>query len=174
MNIITIELLAAIRKRYKLQWTGTHGILHWQRVYENGVILSEQTGVNLKVVQLFSIFHDSQRVNEHRDNDHGRRGAILATKLREMIPLSETEFDLLTTACELHTNTLNHHNITVQACFDSDRLDLGRVGNYPDPDRLCTPLAKKDEIIKSAYHRSIYTTELPDRPFGLPIAEEII
>ena len=107
MSIITIELLAEIRKNYKLRWMGTHGIVHWSRVYESGVILSEQAGVNLKILQLFSIFHDSQRQNEHTDKHHGKRGAELAIKLRGMIPLNDAEFTLLTTACELHTNTLD-------------------------------------------------------------------
>ena len=55
MSIITIELLAEIKSRYRLNWMGTHGIIHWSRVYENGIKLSTQEGVNPKVVQLFSI-----------------------------------------------------------------------------------------------------------------------
>ena len=171
MSIITIELLVNIKKHYKLRWMGTHGIIHWSRVYENGVKLSVQKGVNSRVVQLFSIFHDSQRQNEHKDRHHGKRGAELAIQLREMIPLNDADFSLLTTACELHTNTLDHHDITVQACFDSDRLDLGRVGNHPLPELLCTPLAKQKETIESAYKRSL-VHELPKRPFGLLLTEE--
>ncbi len=161
MGIITIELLAKIKKQYRLQWLGTHGILHWWRVYENGIMLSKQKGVNKKVVQLFSIFHDSARKNENRDNNHGIRGAQLATNLREDIPLNDDEFELLTIACSLHTNTLTHDNITIQACFDSDRLDLGRVNIYPDASRLCTVMAKKTDFIKSAYTRSINQNILP-------------
>ncbi len=170
MSNISIELLATIKKYYKLRWMGTHGVIHWSHVYDNGVMLSEQAGVNPKILQLFSIFHDSQRQNEHTDKHHGKRGADLAIKLRDMIPLNDAEFTLLTTACELHTNTLNHHNTTVQACFDSDRLDLGRVGNYPNKDLLCTPLAKQKETIEKAYKRSL-VHELPKRPFGLLLTE---
>jgi uncharacterized protein len=119
------------------------------------------------VVQLFSVFHDSARNNECWDRDHGARGAELAGKLRKYCPLDDAEFELLTTACRLHTGTPDHEDSTIQACFDSDRLDLGRVGHYPDPDRLCTPLAKKLETIEWAYHRSVHEIELPDRPFGL-------
>ncbi len=143
MGIITIELLAKIKENYRLNWHGTHGIIHWHRVYENGIKLSQQNGVNPKVVQLFSIFHDSQRQNEHTDPNHGKRGAELAIQLRDMIPLNDVDFTLLTTACELHTKYPDHHIITVQACFDSDRLDLGRVGNYPKAKLLCTPMAKQ-------------------------------
>ena len=167
MSIITLELLAHIKKHYRLNWMGTHGIMHWHRVYMNGVKLSTQDGVNDRVVQLFSIFHDSQRKNEHWDRKHGKRGAKLAIKLRNYVPLDDVEFELLVTACELHTNTMDHDNITVQACFDSDRLDLGRVGHYPDPNRLCTAMAKDETIIKLAYHRSRNNNKLPDHPFGL-------
>jgi uncharacterized protein len=166
-SIITIELIAKIKAQYRLEWNGKHGIVHWSRVYENGFRLAQQEGVNSRVVQLFAVFHDSCRVNEDRDRNHGRRGAELAVKLRKYCPLNDAESDLLTTACEMHTNTLNHENITVQACFDSDRLDLGRVGHYPDSDRLCTPMAKKKKTIEWAYHRSLNDNELPDHPFGL-------
>lgn len=171
MSLITIELLAKIRHHYKLSWMGTHGVIHWHRVYENGVTLSTQNGVNPKVVQLFSIFHDSQRKNENWDRNHGKRGAELAVKLRHMIALDDAEFDLLTTACELHTSTLDHPNVTVKTCMDSDRLDLGRVGKYPDPNLLCTPMAKLQKTIENASKRSL-VHELPDQPFGLGIDEE--
>ncbi len=167
MGIITIELIAQIRKYYPLQWHGTHGIVHWNRVYQNGVKLASQEGVNKKVVKLFSVFHDSQRLNEGKDPNHGNRGAELAVKLREYLPLNDDELDLLTIACELHTKTLDHENITVQACFDSDRLDLGRVGHYPNADRLCTLMAKRKDIIEWAYHRSLNNNKLPQRPLGL-------
>ena len=75
---ITIQLLKEIKKHYLLNWDGTHSVVHWSMVYENGVKLSEQEGVNIKVVQLFSVFPDSQRRNEGWYNGHGSRGAHLA------------------------------------------------------------------------------------------------
>jgi uncharacterized protein len=167
MNIITIELLELIKEQYRLKWFGIHGVIHWHRVYMNGIRLASQEEVNTRVLQLFSVFHDSRRKNEHRDKNHGKRGAELARELRKYCPLDDAEFNLLTIACSLHTNTQDHDNMTVQACFDSDRLDLGRVGHYPDPDKLCTPMAKDLKVIEWAYHRSLNDKELPERPFGL-------
>ena len=46
--------------------------LHWK------------TGANLAVIELFALFHDSQRHNEHTDPDHGKRGALHAVRYREM------------------------------------------------------------------------------------------
>ncbi len=166
MNI-SIELIARIKESYKLRWTGIHGILHWNRVYENGIRLSAQEGVNVRVIQFFSIFHDCQRKNEYWDKYHGMRGARFAEKNRELVSLNDVDFELLLMACELHTSEKNHDNVTIQACFDADRLDLGRVGRFPDPKRLCTPLAKKKETIEWAYQRSKHQNTLPEKPFGL-------
>ncbi len=86
MSTITIEVLTKIKHQYRLAWHGTHGVIHWSRVFENGMKLAEQDGVNRKVLQLFSIFHDSRRRNEHWDRNHGNRGAQLALQLRECCP----------------------------------------------------------------------------------------
>ncbi len=166
MNIITPLLLNTIKNHYSLNWHGTHGVVHWSRVYENGIRLASQKGVNEKVVQLFSIFHDSQRINESLDENHGKRGAELAGKLRHLCPINDHDFILLTTACSLHTSARDHEDITIQACFDSDRLDLGRVGTRPDPDYLCTPMAKMPETIQHGFERS-RTQGFPKQPFGL-------
>jgi uncharacterized protein len=34
-------------------------------------------------------------------------------------------------------------DITIQTCWDADRLDLGRVGVFPDAARLCTGAARR-------------------------------
>ena len=75
-------ILHAILEEYVLPWDGDHGIAHWARVLENGLRLAEETGANIEVVQLFAILHDSQRVNEGGDPDHGPRAAAFALDLR--------------------------------------------------------------------------------------------
>ena len=66
-----------ILKEYALPWDGVHGVGHWARVLENGLRLAGQTGVNVEVVQLFAVFHDSRRINEGVDDGHGQRGGGL-------------------------------------------------------------------------------------------------
>ena len=46
-------------------------------------------------------------------------------------------------------------DITVQTCWDADRLDLGRVGIRPDPRRLCTAAARNPRMIEAAFARSL-------------------
>ena len=57
--------------------------------------------------------------------------------------VSDEEIELLKDACRLHTTEHKTGNPTIDACFDSDRLDLWRVGIIPDPDRLATEKGKE-------------------------------
>ena len=68
--------------------------------------------------------------------------------------LSDDSFCLLEDACARHTDGLTEADITVQTCWDADRLDLGRVGIEPQRKYLCTDAAKDREILAWAYRRS--------------------
>lgn len=134
---------------------GIHGILHWGRVYDNGMRVAEHSGANTEVVQLFAFFHDSRRFTDGSDPGHGSRGAEYARRLRgEFFDLPDEEFELLYVACRDHTDVDNSDNITVQTCFDADRLDLFRVGIKPDPTLLCTDYAKLKSTRRWANQRA--------------------
>jgi uncharacterized protein len=112
-----------------------------------GFRLAESTGADPAVVELFAVFHDACRMNEDRDPDHGRRGAALAASLRgHVFDLPDPAFALLVTACTGHTDGRTEDHLTVQTCWDADRLDLGRVGISPDPGRLCTAAATEPHL----------------------------
>ena len=82
----------AILEEYALSPDGDHGVAHWARVLENGLRLANVTGADIEVVQLFAVFHDSKRVKETSDPDHGRFGAEFADKLRgQMFDLPDHE-----------------------------------------------------------------------------------
>lgn len=150
-------ILHAVLEEYVLPWDGDHGIAHWARVLENGLRLAKETGADIGVVQLFAVLHDSRRVSEASDPDHGPRAAEYARELRGLLfDLPDHEFRLLYRACAGHTHERTHPDITIQTCWDSDRLDLGRVGITPHPDRLCTEAAKKAEMIKWADGRASF------------------
>ena len=156
-NMITKDLINDIRKQFLINWYGFHGISHWARVYDIGMKLTDHTGANRTIVQLFSVFHDSGRHSEGSDPRHGLRGAKLATQFRKthLHSLSDDEFHMLHTACCLHTSASNHENITIKTCFDADRLDLGRVGTIPDPQYLCTATAQSKDMISWALENSL-------------------
>ena len=149
-------LLKHLRSRFAINWRGDHGVSHWARVRNNGLMIAEATGANTGVVELFAFFHDSCRVNEYTDHDHGKRGADLALKLQgQMFEASSQQMNLLVEACIGHSDGHTEADITVQTCWDADRLDLGRVGIRPHPKYLCTAVAKEPGVLKRAYLRSV-------------------
>lgn len=136
-------ILSAILDGYRLPPQGDHGIVHWARVLENGLRIADSIAVDREVVTLFALFHDSRRVNEFQDDDHGLRGGEFARSLRgDLVRLDDDRFELLFEACRLHTDGLTTGDPTLLACWDADRLDLGRVGITPNPRRLGTQAAR--------------------------------
>jgi uncharacterized protein len=147
-------ILAAILDGYALPVRGDHGIIHWARVLENGLRIAQANGADREVVALFALFHDSRRVNEDQDDDHGLRGGEFARSLRgKLVHLDNHKFDLLFDACRLHTDGHTTGDRTLLACWDADRLDLGRVGITPDPRRLCTRAGR--ELLAWAHARAV-------------------
>lgn len=153
---IDSDLLDYIRKSFKLGVDSLHGYSHWMRVCENGLRLASLNGANKRIIILFSFIHDIARENEGYDYQHGPRAAsILRSEIQgRYLHLDEDDLDLLAEACAGHTNGHCLADLTVQTCWDADRLDLGRADIEPDPDRLCTPEARDPEIIRWAHERS--------------------
>ena len=150
-------VMQAILVDYALPLGGDHGVAHWARVFENGLKLAAATGANVEVVSLFAVLHDSRRINEVTDPDHGPRAAEFAAELcGNVFDLDDHEFRLLYRACEGHTHERTHPDITIQTCWDSDRLDLGRVGITPHPSKLCTEVAKTKKMIQWADGRASF------------------
>ncbi len=153
--VITERLMLTMQGAYMLDWHGIHGIDHWRRVRENGLRIARQNGADQVVVELFAYLHDIKRRNDGHDPRHGQRAAEWIVRLDEgVLPLDSEALYLLTYACRHHTQGLTDADITVQTCWDADRLDLGRVGIIPKTERLCTDVARRPEILTWAIHRS--------------------
>jgi uncharacterized protein len=155
--MIALEpFLVDIAAQYTLDPQGMHGLAHWGRVLENGLRLAESEGGDLTVIRLFAIFHDACRHNQTRDPGHGARGAALAEELLgELSLVTKEQLDLLILACREHTDGKTAADLTVQICWDSDRLDLARASITPIPKYLCTATAKSEEVIRWANRRSV-------------------
>ncbi len=139
------ELFYLARNRFALDIDGTHGIRHWMRVRRNGLRLARLTGANVWVVNLFAILHDSCRQDEWEDFEHGPRAALWCDELwrtGQMVDVSRDELATLQYACSHHTSGQTVANVTVQTCWDADRLDIGRVGIEPSARFLCTQAAR--------------------------------
>ena len=151
-----VHKVEEIRRYVQAKWTlgALHGIRHWDRVYENGQkLLTPDT--NPLVIGLFAYLHDSCRIDDGEDINHGQRAAVWIDTLRNtyLKDVSDAEIELLQEACRLHTTELKTGNPTIDACFDSDRLDLWRVGIIPDPARLATEKGK--EIASNTDYKSL-------------------
>jgi uncharacterized protein len=155
-EILTPRLIEHLRAGFRLDWRGIHGAPHWARVRWNGLRLAEHTGADRRVVELFAFLHDSQRRHDGRDRGHGPRAAEVAARLNgRYFHLEPEALDRLVEACDGHTFGGTEAHPTVQTCWDADRLDLGRVGNRPDPARLCTDAARDPALLREAYARSV-------------------
>ena len=51
-----VAITTAILGGYALPWRGTHGVMHWARVWANGLRVAEVNGGNVEVVKLFALF----------------------------------------------------------------------------------------------------------------------
>jgi len=125
--------------------SSVHGPKHWARVERNGLYLCKANGADEEVVRLFALFHDSMRINDHRDPEHGLRGAEYAKSLlNKEYELSEERFELLYYACQYHNKSRTHtENKTIGTCWDADRLDLRRVCIKPSEQLLYSQEAKR-------------------------------
>ena len=83
------------------------------------------------------------------------RAAEYVDQLRQSdLALGVEELELLQFAIRHHSDGATHPDPTIATCWDADRLDLGRVGIRPDPDRLCTEAARNREVLEWAYRNS--------------------
>ena len=123
-----------------------HGLIHWMRVARFGDLLTRYQSarygadIDAEVVQWFAFIHDCRRKNDEYDTYHGPAAAEYVDVLRStyLRDLSDEQVAKLKQACRLHTTSHRTGDLTIDTCFDSDRLDLTRVGITPDPKRMAT------------------------------------
>jgi len=154
-DLVTRKLLTEIANRYHGNLHGVHGLSHWARVLENGLRLSRDQAVDLRVVELFAVFHDACRINDGIDHGHGARGAELAQELRgRLFDLDDEAMDLLVDACDRHTDGKTDGPLTIRVCWDADRLDLLRCMIQPRPEKLATDMAREPGVLDWANERA--------------------
>jgi len=127
-------LIAHIKSEFKIDWNGIHGANHWARVLHHGKNIGVMKRADLMVVELFGFLHDSCRLNDERDPKHGERAAEFAHAIHGYYyQLEAKQLDKLCFAMRHHSDGQVSDDETIQTCWDSDRLDLGRVGVQPSP-----------------------------------------
>lgn len=118
-----------------------HGRHHALEVAVAGArILGAGCDADPAVVLAFAILHDSQRENEGRDPEHGERAARAAERFSgDLLRLDDNQMLALEFSLVDHDRGMVTDEVTMGACWDSDRLTLPRVGITPSPRRLSTP-----------------------------------
>jgi uncharacterized protein len=136
-----------------------HGEAHWLAVATTGLDLAAETGADPRTVFLFGLLHDTRRLNDTRDPDHGPRAAAFARELHGdgVLLLDEERLELLCLALELHANGQVSAEPTVGTCWDADRLHLTRLGFTLNPVLLSTEAART----KDAQAAAIARREIP-------------
>ena len=105
-----------------------------------------QPGVNVRSSKLFAVLHDSCRLKQGVDDGHmANEGCSWPLNGRgDGLPRPR----LPTPRARYYAWLLNGQ-ITIQTCWDADRLDLGRVGTAPNSTAACTaPAATRPDILK--------------------------
>lgn len=152
------KALSLVRPQFRLHADkGVHGLRHWSRVWMHGRAIAREMDLNPCVLAWFAFLHDSQRHNDGHDPHHGQRAAEFAFDLRRQghVPaLSLREFECLCEAMRLHSTGITQGDPLLQACWDADRLDLGRVGIRPAAHRMSTVVARDPATIEEAMRRS--------------------
>ena len=144
------QLEELVYAQFKLDINGIHGIKHWKRVQLIGRYLAKHTKADEEVVDLFAYLHDSKREDDNDDIYHGKRASVFVQELynKRILTIREDQLKQLQFACEHHTNSaIKSKDITIQTCWDADRLDLWRLGIKPDPFFLNTEFAKQEKTI---------------------------
>lgn len=171
-KVIPKDVIAELFEDFELDIEeGVHGFSHWARVIDNGMFLSEENGANKNVLIAFGLFHDVKRENDRDDPDHGFRGGQLLKKYKDRVNLTEEEIEKVIEACSGHTDEMHHEDLDIGTCWDSDRLDLYRVGIYPEPEYLNNEYAMQEEVIEMRSERAEWEEM---SPWACDIFDEII
>ncbi len=121
-----------------------HGPSHWKNVDDSARLICSEVSADLIVVRYFAFLHDVCRVDDGADLDHGPRSADRLLYLPSQLALSDSrQMSLLEYAIRHHTDGETSDDPTIGACWDSDRLDLGRVGIIPSESMMSTPPGKE-------------------------------
>lgn len=132
-----VRLTAFLRQHFRLQWDGLHGAGHWARVLRYAKHIAEGTTSDAEVLTLFALLHDSCRESEDADPGHGPRAALLARELNgSLYRVGSEQEEWLVEAIEGHSDGNLSNDLTIQICWDADRLDLARLGVLVRPEKL--------------------------------------
>jgi uncharacterized protein len=110
----------------------------------NARLLCADIEADLTVVRLFAYLHDHCRLDDGGDPNHGKRAADNLGRIPvKLLKITPAQMKLLDYAIRHHVDGKVSDDPTIGACWDADRLDLGRVGIDPDEKYMSTQRGKE-------------------------------
>ena len=143
------RLVDAVESRSTHLASTIHGVDHWRAVGATAASLADVVDMaspdspgarpDRELLLLFALLHDSQRVDDGRDLEHGPRAAAFLDDLRGtgLVRLDDERAAVLREAIHDHTGGTTSEEPTIAVCWDADRLLIHRVGFVPDA-RYCS------------------------------------
>ena len=125
-----------------------HGYDHWKNVERIGHYIAEKNGADKEVISAFAFLHDIGRTRESEELNHGEKSAELIKKSFQLNLDNEQLGKLLIAVANHDKSDAKSDDITIQTCWDADRLDLPRVYIFPDKDLLYTQDGKSEVTFK--------------------------
>ena len=126
-----------VTSAFRCELNSIHGPEHWHRVEAVGLKIAHLTGrVDRDVVRLFAVLHDSCRLSDNDDPEHGERAAEYAKGMHgRLFDISDTQFGQLYEACRTCT-TKGSYRMTLPSAPASTRTEWifgGSVSNRTQP-----------------------------------------
>lgn len=146
-------LVGAVLPRAWRRESAIHGDDHWRCVAATGLALASWVAQADRVlVFCFGLLHDTRRLTDGHDPDHGARAAMFTHELRAegFLALDDARFALLADALVFHSGGLVSEEPSTGICWDADRLHLPRVSIRPRPELLSTRAARGDAALAAA------------------------
>lgn len=147
------ELLVAVRQHSTGLGSSLHGEEHWRAVAATGLtLMANEPLADPTVIFCFGLLHDTMRVSDGFDPDHGRRAEHLAGELHAdgTLAIAAFQLDALAPALAGHADGETSSDPTVGVCWDADRLHLARIGIEPRRDLLSTPIGDLRAAVAAA------------------------
>jgi len=130
-----------------------HGDEHWRCVAATGLALAARVaGADRILVFCFGLLHDTRRLTDGADPEHGARAAAFAEELHRegLLMLDDVRVAVLADALVDHSAGLVSDDPTTGVCWDADRLHLPRVSIAPRGALLSTAAARGEAPIAAA------------------------
>ena len=124
-KVIPKKILIEVIESFYLQlFNGVHGIDHWTRVLQNGIILCDKNpNLNKNIIIAFSFFHDVGRTREDDEPIHGYNGGRRLLKYKYKINLTSDSLYQIERNNILISQDVTEKEFTRTIKFYLDNLD---------------------------------------------------